>query len=83
LPEYKTSPTGNKMQSNVRVPVAEEFWRTLDGPTLAIADMSEDHVRNALRYVICKTRYRKLLRDMLVLEKLTDSEIDFTSWCWL
>lgn len=60
----------------VRVPVAEEIWTTLDGRKMAVADMSEDHVRNALRHVIYRSRYVWLLRQMRVMESLSNTEID-------
>lgn len=60
----------------VRVPIAEEIWTTLDGRKLAVADMSEDHVRNALRHVIHTSRYAWLFKQMRVMESFSDTEID-------
>ena len=74
--KYKTSPTSNTMQL-ARVPVEDEIWATEDGRKLAVADMCEDHVRNALRHVIYRSRYRQLLNDMISLQHLDDVMLDW------
>ena len=66
----------------VRVPVAEEIWTTLDGRHLAVADMSEDHVRNALRHVIHTSRYTGLYREMRRMGSMTDLQIDLHEWMY-
>jgi chorismate mutase len=37
----------------------EEYWKTKDGRTIAVADMSEEHVRNALRVCIRRIRQQQ------------------------
>ena len=34
----------------------EEYWTTKDGKKIAVGDMDEQHVRNALRMVLRKKR---------------------------
>ena len=34
----------------------EEYWTTKDGEKIAVGDMDEQHVRNALRMVLRKKR---------------------------
>jgi hypothetical protein len=44
----------------------EEFWTTCDGTRIAVGDMDEGHVRNALRMVLRNRRLRAgLLRAAL------------------
>jgi hypothetical protein len=37
---------------------SDEIWVTKDGRRIPVADMSEDHVRNALRMILRKRRLR-------------------------
>lgn len=38
----------------------DEIWTTKDGTKLPVGQMTEEHVRNALRHVIKRARERKL-----------------------
>jgi hypothetical protein len=43
--------------------MADELWTTRDGTQIAVGDMDEDHVRNALRMILRKWR-EQAQRDM-------------------
>ena len=45
----------------------DEMWKMRDGTLIAVSDMSEDHVRNALRMVI--RRHRRLQLELEELEE--------------
>jgi CRISPR/Cas system CSM-associated protein Csm2 small subunit len=47
--------------------IDEEYWTTLDGRRMAVGDMDDQHVRNALRMVIRRDRKRKARLDALAL----------------
>ena len=48
----------------------EQFWTKRDGTRIAVGDMDIDHLRNTLRMIIRKERYRKM-------EILHSDEIDY------
>jgi hypothetical protein len=47
---------------------ADELWTQRDGTKIAVGDMSESHVRNALRMVLRNQR-RTLERELFLLER--------------
>jgi len=46
--------------------MVDEFWTMRDGTKIAVGDMSESHVRNALRMVIRKHKHNPMNYEMTV-----------------
>lgn len=53
----------------------EEYWMTLAGQRMSVGEMSEKHVRNALRMLIRKHRMHQIVKD--VADKLAADPVPF------
>ena len=56
----------------------EEYWTTKDGKRIAVGDMDEQHVRNALRMVLRNRREERY--DLAASDPLDWEEPDWYEW---
>src|ERR1700722_3477963 len=61
--DFRDAPAGG--QGKEEHAMTDEVWTMRDGTTIAVGDMDEGHVRNALRMVLRKARRATEKRDRL------------------